>query len=353
MTANDDNARRQLADPSTTAQQLADIAYDYPHLAAEITRHPNVYQGLVDWLAEYGVPEAAPVEVAAPVEIASPVMPAQTHGFTPSSSVGMPVADSIAPRVDSAPQHYASFDSIMNQQQSQQPAPTESSIPLMPRGGEYTPSQLAYEAPEVSAPIYQAPASQSPSYDAPLQSAPVQPMYAPPATQSFETLLGSTPAQQGAFPASAAPQTQAFPAEQSQEAQGFPAQQAQQYDAPPSASPVQQLMDREDNAPSFAALANAPQTAPFSPIIVSNERHRGEPPVDPDAPLNIMAVLSIIFCLGWLGILFGVIAKRQIRTNQERGWALAHWGIILGTVFTVLGVVGTVLYIMLVGRMLS
>nr|WP_167150459.1 DUF4190 domain-containing protein [Lysinibacter cavernae] len=56
--------------------------------------------------------------------------------------------------------------------------------------------------------------------------------------------------------------------------------------------------------------------------------------------MNVYAVLAIIFCLGWLGIVFGLIAKSKIRATGERGWALAHWGIIIGTTFTVLAVLG-------------
>ncbi|MDG4785261.1 DUF4190 domain-containing protein [Micromonospora sp. WMMD1102] len=55
---------------------------------------------------------------------------------------------------------------------------------------------------------------------------------------------------------------------------------------------------------------------------------------------NVMAILSLIFAFVFspLGIVFGVIAKRQIQQTGEQGSGLAKAGFWLGIVFTVLSV---------------
>ncbi|WGD38001.1 DUF4190 domain-containing protein [Lysinibacter sp. HNR] len=217
MATDEDSARRQVNDPSTTAEQLADIAYDHPYLTVEITRHPNAYPGLIEWLNQYGVP----------------------------------------------PEHHASGSETPREATIFDVAPVR-------------------EPNEVTAPAQ---------------------------TLSAAHALRSTPASAN----------------------------NQQY-LPPAEASVTDPHHVDENpttTPSFAALVQAPQTAPFVADTDSYDLH-GKPRVDPDAPMNIMAVLAIICCLGWLGIVFGVIAKRQIRTNLERGWELARWGIILGSIFTVL-----------------
>lgn len=54
--------------------------------------------------------------------------------------------------------------------------------------------------------------------------------------------------------------------------------------------------------------------------------------------MNTMAVLSLVFAfiLAPLGIVFGHMAKRQIRERGEQGDTLASIGLVLGYVFTVL-----------------
>ncbi|HEX6499634.1 MAG TPA: DUF4190 domain-containing protein [Micromonosporaceae bacterium] len=55
---------------------------------------------------------------------------------------------------------------------------------------------------------------------------------------------------------------------------------------------------------------------------------------------NTMAILALIFAFVFspLGIVFGHIAKKQIKERGEQGDGLATWGLILGYVFTGLSV---------------
>ena len=55
---------------------------------------------------------------------------------------------------------------------------------------------------------------------------------------------------------------------------------------------------------------------------------------------NVMAVLALIFAFVFspLGIVFGAIAKRQIRDTGQEGMGLAKAGFWLGIAFTALGV---------------
>jgi hypothetical protein len=76
------------------------------------------------------------------------------------------------------------------------------------------------------------------------------------------------------------------------------------------------------------------------------------PYVDPrvgSAPVrgtNVMAILSLVFAFVFplLGIVFGHIAKRQIRTRGESGNGLATAGLVLSYIFTII----SILYIALV-----
>lgn len=54
------------------------------------------------------------------------------------------------------------------------------------------------------------------------------------------------------------------------------------------------------------------------------------------APTNTMAILALIFAFVFcpLGIVFGHIARRQIRERGESGHGLATAGLVLGYVFT-------------------
>ncbi|MEO3746159.1 DUF4190 domain-containing protein [Plantactinospora sp. B5E13] len=60
---------------------------------------------------------------------------------------------------------------------------------------------------------------------------------------------------------------------------------------------------------------------------------------------NVMAILSLVFAFIFapLGIVFGAVAKKQIRQTGEQGEGLAKAGFWLGVVFTVLGALWFVL----------
>jgi hypothetical protein len=64
---------------------------------------------------------------------------------------------------------------------------------------------------------------------------------------------------------------------------------------------------------------------------------------------NVMAILALVFAFVFapLGIVFGAIAKRQIRETGEQGMGLAKAGFWLGLVFTVLSVAWFVLVFVL------
>lgn len=54
-----------------------------------------------------------------------------------------------------------------------------------------------------------------------------------------------------------------------------------------------------------------------------------------------MAILSLVFAFVFapLGIVFGHIAKRQIRRTGEQGSGLATAGLVLGYIFTIIMIV--------------
>ena len=58
----------------------------------------------------------------------------------------------------------------------------------------------------------------------------------------------------------------------------------------------------------------------------------------PPRPTNTMAILSLVFAfvVPILGIVFGYIAKKQIRERGEGGSGLAKAGLILGYIFAAL-----------------
>lgn len=59
---------------------------------------------------------------------------------------------------------------------------------------------------------------------------------------------------------------------------------------------------------------------------------------------NVMAILSLVFAfiISPLGIVFGHIAKRQIRRTGEAGSGLATAGLVLSYIFTILGILWVV-----------
>ncbi|RGC68086.1 hypothetical protein C5N14_15260 [Micromonospora sp. MW-13] len=66
-------------------------------------------------------------------------------------------------------------------------------------------------------------------------------------------------------------------------------------------------------------------------------QYPGQPP--PGRGTNILAVLSLVFAFVFppAGIVFGHVAKQQLRRTGEEGDQLATWGLILGYLFTAIG----------------
>ena len=59
-----DAQRREIDDPHTSAERLAQLSVERPDLQAQVVSHPNAYPGLVDWIAQHGAEAARPVAVA-------------------------------------------------------------------------------------------------------------------------------------------------------------------------------------------------------------------------------------------------------------------------------------------------
>ena len=70
------------------------------------------------------------------------------------------------------------------------------------------------------------------------------------------------------------------------------------------------------------------------------DREQGMTTTGTQQGTNTMAILALVFAFVFapLGIVFGVVAKRQIRERGEGGSGLATAGLVLGIVFTVLSV---------------
>lgn len=73
------------------------------------------------------------------------------------------------------------------------------------------------------------------------------------------------------------------------------------------------------------------------------------------APTNTMAILALVlsFVFAPLGIVFGIIARKQIRETGEQGDGLALAGIIIGGVFTALFVAVILFWIIFVASVVS
>lgn len=83
----------------------------------------------------------------------------------------------------------------------------------------------------------------------------------------------------------------------------------------------------------FPTPATSGVTGPFAPTTLMT------PPTPPVARTNPMAVLALVlaFIASPLGIVCGVIARKQISRTDENGRRLATAGMVLGIVFTVIG----------------
>ncbi|MQA77033.1 MAG: DUF4190 domain-containing protein [Streptosporangiales bacterium] len=71
----------------------------------------------------------------------------------------------------------------------------------------------------------------------------------------------------------------------------------------------------------------------------------------PSRPTNMMAILALVFCFVFapVGLILGIIARKQIRETGEEGNGLALAGIIVGAIFTGLIVLYILFYVVLFG----
>lgn len=128
--------------------------------------------------------------------------------------------------------------------------------------------------------------------------------------------------------------------------------------------------DRGNDQPGFGYATPGyghPQEAypPYGPPGATPYAPPGAPPFGPPGPAgwapppgrptNTMAILALVFGFVFapLGIVFGIIARRQIGRTQEGGDGLALAGIIVGAVFTVLFVAYIVFIVAVLSSMAS
>lgn len=92
----------------------------------------------------------------------------------------------------------------------------------------------------------------------------------------------------------------------------------------------------------------APQPAPYPAYPAPAGTVPGA--VAPEAPLNTLSWLSVVtaFVVSPVAIVLGGISRRQIARTGERGRGLATTGIALGIVFTIMGIVSTIMVLSMV-----
>ncbi len=76
----------------------------------------------------------------------------------------------------------------------------------------------------------------------------------------------------------------------------------------------------------------------------------GQPP--PAIPgTNVMAILALVFAFVFapLGIVFGVIGRKQIDRTGESGRGLATAGLVLGIIFTVISILAVIAMVAVLG----
>ncbi|GAC1331513.1 MAG: hypothetical protein NVSMB13_19850 [Mycobacteriales bacterium] len=78
----------------------------------------------------------------------------------------------------------------------------------------------------------------------------------------------------------------------------------------------------------------------------------GQQPYGQQRGTNTMAILSLVFAFIFspLGIIFGFVAKKQIRERGEGGSGLATAGIVIGFVSLVLGIIYVIAIVALVAH---
>jgi len=67
-------ATKAVVDPATSAEDLAQIAQAQPSLRGYVAAHPNVYQGLLDWLKQTGGVAVQPITTAPTLDMHQPAM---------------------------------------------------------------------------------------------------------------------------------------------------------------------------------------------------------------------------------------------------------------------------------------
>lgn len=96
--------QQRAADPSTPAQELADLAAAHPELQATIARNPSTYEGLLDWLRQYGdadVQAALDARASEAVAVTPPPPPPAVAG--PPAPPVVPAAGYTTPAYGAAP----------------------------------------------------------------------------------------------------------------------------------------------------------------------------------------------------------------------------------------------------------
>lgn len=82
--------------------------------------------------------------------------------------------------------------------------------------------------------------------------------------------------------------------------------------------------------------------------------HPGQPPWAHVRPTNTKAILAVsLLAFAPAAIVFGVLARREIRRTGEGGWGLATWGMGLGIGIVSLYVLYLVAFIALYGVIIA
>ncbi|MCL2850043.1 MAG: hypothetical protein FWE61_08375 [Micrococcales bacterium] len=87
-----DVAARAVADPTTSAADLALVAHQHASLRVEVAAHRNTYPGLLDWLETFGKPDVAAAVAARRERDAEAALPPPPPPPEPAAEV--PVAPS-------------------------------------------------------------------------------------------------------------------------------------------------------------------------------------------------------------------------------------------------------------------
>ncbi|HWR85487.1 MAG TPA: DUF4190 domain-containing protein [Rhodoglobus sp.] len=98
--------------------------------------------------------------------------------------------------------------------------------------------------------------------------------------------------------------------------------------------------------PAAPGATSQPYASPTPP---PNAQQPYSQPTAPAGQTNVLAIIALIaaFVVAPVGIILGFIARNQIKTSGEGGDGLAKAGIIIGIVFTVLGLLGIILSVVL------